>query len=241
MTIYTLYVKTHKQTGLKYLGQTLKDPITYKGSGVVWNEHLKKFGDDIETEILFQTSDKDERNYWGRYYSALYKVTTAVDDFGDRIWANMIPETGGGGGHLSGDENCMKNPKIKQKHLLSVRTPEYKNIISKSSIKSMANPVTKKKHSESLSKTYEDPSLRQLMSKIATESSVERLKDGSHNLLGSNNHRYDSQIYNFINDDGRKVSMTKSEFQKTFSLVSSNVSRLVSGDRKSHRGWKLSV
>lgn len=30
MPIY-LYVKTHRKTGLKYFGKTVKDPLTYKG------------------------------------------------------------------------------------------------------------------------------------------------------------------------------------------------------------------
>lgn len=103
MTIYSLYVKTHRKTGLKYLGQTSQDPFKYPGSGVDWGAHLKEFGNDVHTDILLQTTDKSERNRLGRYYSALWHVVTAADDFGNKIWANRIPETGGGGGtHLVG-------------------------------------------------------------------------------------------------------------------------------------------
>lgn len=98
MTIYTLYVKTHRKTGLKYLGQTSQDPFKYLGSGVDWGSHLKEFGNEVDTEILLQTSDREERNRLGRYYSALWHVVTAADDFGNKIWANRIPETGGGSG-----------------------------------------------------------------------------------------------------------------------------------------------
>jgi hypothetical protein len=96
MIIYTLYVKTHRKTGLKYLGQTSQDPFKYLGSGTDWVLHLEKFGNDIHTEIILQTTDKDERNRQGRYYSTLWHITTAADDFGNKIWANRIPETGGG-------------------------------------------------------------------------------------------------------------------------------------------------
>jgi hypothetical protein len=42
MTIY-LYVKTHNNTGMKYLGKTTKpDPHKYPGSGKRWTRHLKK-------------------------------------------------------------------------------------------------------------------------------------------------------------------------------------------------------
>jgi hypothetical protein len=113
MTIYTLYVKTHRKTGLKYLGQTSQDPFKYSGSGVDWKDHLNQFGKDIHTEIIFQTTDKEERNRQGRYYSKLWNVVNSADDFGNKIWANKIPETGGGG--LYGEDSPWKNPEMKKK------------------------------------------------------------------------------------------------------------------------------
>lgn len=98
MTIYTLYIKTHRKTGLKYFGQTKQDPYSYPGSGVDWTTHINDYGRDIHTEILLQTSDKTERNYWGRYYSKLWNIVGAMDNYGNKIWANRIPETGGGTG-----------------------------------------------------------------------------------------------------------------------------------------------
>ena len=50
--IYYLYVKTHNQTGLKYLGQTQRDPYKYKGSGLYWKSHLKEHGNNIKTELI---------------------------------------------------------------------------------------------------------------------------------------------------------------------------------------------
>ena len=95
MTIYYLYVKTHKITGLKYLGQTKKEPILYKGSGLDWLAHLRIHGYNVDTEVLLETTNKQERNEWGRYYSTEWNIVNAQDDFGNKIWANRIPETGG--------------------------------------------------------------------------------------------------------------------------------------------------
>ena len=39
---YYLYVKT-SPLGLKYLGKTTKNPITYIGSGKLQNRHIKKY------------------------------------------------------------------------------------------------------------------------------------------------------------------------------------------------------
>lgn len=97
MTIYYLYVKTHNITGLKYLGKTSrKNPYSYPGSGKDWKQHLKKYGNLVTTEILHKCNSQREVGELGRYYSALWRVTTAMDDYGNKIWANIIPETGGG-------------------------------------------------------------------------------------------------------------------------------------------------
>lgn len=115
MTIYTLYIKTHKKTGLKYFGQTKTNPFSYNGSGSDWKKHIAKYGEDIHTEILFQTASKDERNNLGRYYSTLWNIVGAMDDFGNKIWANKIPETGGGAGNPAGNVTYWPNPdQIKQ-------------------------------------------------------------------------------------------------------------------------------
>ncbi len=91
MTIY-LYVKTHKITGLKYLGQTrAKDPHKYTGSGVYWKLHLDKHGVDYTTEILRECQSKEELKEWGIYYSNLWDVVESDD------WANLKVEQGDGG------------------------------------------------------------------------------------------------------------------------------------------------
>lgn len=113
MTIYYLMIKTHNITGLKYLCQTSKqDPFTYCGSGKDWRIHLNKFGYTVRTEILAKCFSKEELNVQGRYYSNLYKVTTAVDDYGCRIWANRIPETGGGGPPSDKTKEKLRNSQL---------------------------------------------------------------------------------------------------------------------------------
>lgn len=96
MTIYRLYVKTHNQTGLKYLGQTIKEnPHEYPGSGTRWINHLKKHGYDYTTEILLETNSKEELSEKGLFYSELWDVVNNTN------WANLKPETGPGGGVIS--------------------------------------------------------------------------------------------------------------------------------------------
>ena len=96
MTIYYLYVKTHKITGLKYLGQTTRNPQRYRGSGVDWTKHLTEFGAAHSTEVIKECSSRKELTFWGRHYSLKWNIVAGMDDFGNKIWANRIPESGGG-------------------------------------------------------------------------------------------------------------------------------------------------
>jgi hypothetical protein len=98
-TIY-LYVKTHNITGLKYLGKTVKNPFKYNGSGTYWLRHIQKHGNNVSTQILFETDDHIEFEKIGIYYSNLYNIVESEE------WANMTIENGKGG-TLSGEKNGM--------------------------------------------------------------------------------------------------------------------------------------
>jgi hypothetical protein len=142
MTIYTLYIKTHKKTNLRYLGQTSKDPLKYHGSGIEWLTHLKRFGKDIDTEIILQTTSRKDLSYWGRHFSKIWNIVNSQDDFGNKIWANKIPETGGGGmiGIKQSTETIQKRV---SKTIGKKRSEEFRK-----KIKGEGNPFYKKTHSE---------------------------------------------------------------------------------------------
>jgi hypothetical protein len=86
-----LYLKTHRVTGLKYLGKTTQDPYKYKGSGLRWTRHLAKHGNDVSTLILFESEDTQQIKNQGQYYSNLWNVVN------DQSFANLCPEAGDGG------------------------------------------------------------------------------------------------------------------------------------------------
>ena len=121
MNIY-LCVKTHEKTNLKYLCKTTSStPHLYSGSGKVWKEHLKEHGPCHSTEIIKICTSREELSYWGRYYSKLWRVVTAADDFGNKIWANLIPETGGGPGWKKGVLSHTKTPEFRKQRSESQR------------------------------------------------------------------------------------------------------------------------
>jgi hypothetical protein len=86
---YKLLKKTHLITGLKYLCITKRDDYDiYKGSGVYWRNHLKKYGSDIETELLYETDSLEDLERISLDYSALWDIVESDE------WANLIPESG---------------------------------------------------------------------------------------------------------------------------------------------------
>jgi hypothetical protein len=91
-----LYLKTHNKTGKKYLGQTTRDPYTYKGSGTLWNKHLDKHGNDVTTQVLFESSDAKLFQKTALEYSKKFNVVN------NREFLNLIDEDGG---NLGGTAN----------------------------------------------------------------------------------------------------------------------------------------
>lgn len=101
-----LYLKTHNKTGLKYLGKTVQDPFSYKGSGKRWTRHLQKHGNDVTTTILLETENMDELKSEGLRYSTLWDVVN------NSKFANIIPESGDGG-NTSDSENYIRAIKLR--------------------------------------------------------------------------------------------------------------------------------
>lgn len=89
--MFCLYVKTHNVTGLKYLGQTKRNPFKYDGSGKYWKSHLNKHGKNVSTTILLSTESKEELSETGLFFSNLWNIVESDE------WANLKPEEGDGG------------------------------------------------------------------------------------------------------------------------------------------------
>ncbi len=89
----TLYIKTHNKTGLKYFGKTIQDPYKYKGSGVRWKKHIKKYGYDVNTEIFAQfENETDELSEVALMFSEHNDIVNSDE------WANLMEENGLDGG-----------------------------------------------------------------------------------------------------------------------------------------------
>lgn len=97
-----LYVKTHNITGLKYFGKTVnKHPVTYRGSGVRWLNHINYHGNDVTTEIIGYYTDEIECTNAAITFSTVNNIVESSD------WANLEIENGTDGGFVgcTGEKN----------------------------------------------------------------------------------------------------------------------------------------
>ena len=84
-----LYIKQHNKTGLKYFGKTSgKNPKKYKGSGIRWNKHLKKYGNDVSTIWCELFINKEELIEFAINFSINNNIVNSKE------WANLKIENG---------------------------------------------------------------------------------------------------------------------------------------------------
>jgi hypothetical protein len=246
-TIYTLMIKTHCKTGLKYLCQTTRDPFKYNGSGVDWTPHLREYGTEHETEILLQTEIWQEMADTGRYYSAYYNIVTGCDDFGNKIWANRIIECGGGGGASCGDSNPMKDEENKKKirgDKNGMTKPEAKEKISGSKHYSKQPD-----YKDELFGGIHPSTLPEVMAKKSGDNHYSKRPDYKDELFGGiqptppsgkNHYLHDDTIHTWYHKDtGQILKMTQNEFVRTHAVLQPNVSKMLHGQRKSVSGWRV--
>lgn len=165
MHIYYLYIKYCSHCDLRYLGQTIRDPFKYKGSGTRWKKHIKKHNASIHTEVIGIYDTKELLAEAGIFYSKLYNVAT------DNRWANLVEESGGGftflntldGYRLKIAEGCRKrsqNPEYIQALKDRWKCPEFRQKMAQANSAKKRGPEYKAKLSEASKKKWQDPEFR---------------------------------------------------------------------------------
>ena len=100
-----LYLKKHNQTGLMYFGKTVRNPESYAGSGVYWNRHLEKHGNDISTVWTKPFTDKKELVKYALDYSKKHNIVESSN------YANLKDEDG----LMDGDTGLTEQGRMKIK------------------------------------------------------------------------------------------------------------------------------
>jgi hypothetical protein len=217
MIIYYLYVKTHKITGLKYLGQTTQDPFKYSGSGIYWKRHLKIHGIDHHTEIIQQCYIKSAIKEWGLYYSNLWSVVES------NKWANLKPESGDGG---TGCPGYKHTPEM-IKHMSDIR---------------IGVPLTES-HKASMSKarmgfkwgTHTEETKERIRNQSHSDEYIQFLKTSR---VGNGNPRADKTIYTFVHDSGITETCTRSDLRIKYNLNKNHMGTIITARGKSN-GWSV--
>lgn len=91
-------IKTHDITKMKYLCYTQSSGETYdsyKGSGKLWKNHLKKYGDNITTELIYETDNYEDFKSVAKQKSIEFDIVNSSE------WANLKLEEGDGGDTVS--------------------------------------------------------------------------------------------------------------------------------------------
>lgn len=171
LKIFYLYVKTHAVTGLKYLGQTTKNPTSYRGSGVYWCNHLKTHGTAHTTEVLRECKTPDELSEWGIYYSRLWNVVNSD------VWANLKEEAG-----VGGVMGVIARKKLSNKKKGSKLSKETKKKMSSSHIGKTLSEETRQKIGQShtgkvISKEQKETLSRLNTGKPKSESAKKKLSN----------------------------------------------------------------
>ncbi len=90
-----LYLHTHKINGLKYLGFTSnlkRRGYEYKNDNSMWGAHLRKYGEDYTTEILYEGDNQELLSNHAIAYSLVHKI------WDNSEYANLELENGLNGG-----------------------------------------------------------------------------------------------------------------------------------------------
>jgi hypothetical protein len=222
MNTYTLYVKTHNKTGLKYLGQTSRDAFTYAGSGVDWLKHLEMFGNDVETEIIVQTDSREERNQWGRYYSKLWNIVNGADDYGNKIWANKMPETGGGPGRTSESARTQALSAINDGTHIFVRDNPSPKRVADNTHNFIGGEIQKK--------MVADGTHHLLSGEIQKLANAKRIADGTHNWQGKehNQRMIDNGTHNFLGSSQNKKMLADGSHPSQIKMTCEHCNKTVS-------------
>lgn len=153
---HKLMIKTHLTTKLKYLCYTTKDGIEYQkynGSGKKWKNHLKQHGNNIHTELIFETEDYIE------FKKFAIKKSIELNIVDSKEWANLKIEEGDGGDTVS-NKQWITNGEL-EKYILKIdeipvgwykgrsnkcvfKNPEKQKIYAKSQSFELRSSISKK-------------------------------------------------------------------------------------------------
>jgi hypothetical protein len=77
------------------------------------------------------------------------------------------------------------------------------------------------------------------LSGLGRKRSIDSIAKQVAKISGSNSYRYNKEIYQFVNSSGIIENCTFFDLRTKYKLTSANLSKVVSGERTSHKGWTI--
>lgn len=240
----TIYKVTNIINNKSYIGQTTRfnrrkmehirssNKSIYKDYNWPFHKAIRKYGDtNFVWDIIYSGScNSDLLNELEMLFIDLYET------YKKGYNANY------GGGSNRG---CIRSEETKKK--LSEINKGKK--LSSETIKKIVLKTTGKKRSIefklNLSRLHkgksisEDARKKMSLSKIGKKRSPESIEKTRQGNKGKNNYRYDHTIYKFYHSIYGYNIMTRREFIEKHNFHHGKVGDLITGKRKTHKGWKL--
>jgi hypothetical protein len=164
-----LYIK--ELAGIKYFGKTLRDPYKYTGSGVIWNDRIKKYGKDQIKTIWVSEWFYDPASIqdYALSFSRDNQIVESLE------WANLRAENGIDGG-------IFVNPGYKGSGIKSAETKRKMGISAGGTKESIAKGnATKRQNGIDITRQLNTEEARtkskQTCNKLADREIVKQLRD----------------------------------------------------------------
>jgi hypothetical protein len=214
---YTYFIQWTK-TGMKYYGVRYSKNchpddlwITYFTSSKYVKDYIIKHGDPDLVEVR-KTFCGDGRVQSARIWE--YKVLKRINAVKRIDFLNKTDNKSIG----------LHDPAVKERQRLAIiaaiSTPEFKKKHSAATKAAMSRPDVKEKHREAVTAAQRRPE--------------ERAKRS-----GANSPRFDHTIYEFRHTDGTIEKALRSELATKYNLGSGPLSLIISGNRKTYKGWSV--
>jgi len=234
-----IYIITNKTSGKKYLGRKFfhvhqkkkrvrESPWrSYTGSCKPLNADIKELGKSNFTFEIFRLyKTRGGLSYFETYHLAVNDVLTQRDEAGERTWYN----------------NCIGAVKWITPFEASEAT-RFK--MSESHTKRYEDPEERLKTGASIKAALRDPEVLAAGCKARSDSLKNpevraKISEGlKGKTAGMKHYRADVTIYDFKHKDGRTVSATRIALCDTYELQPSNLTNVINGKAKTHKGWSL--
>lgn len=165
---------------------------------------------------------------------------------------------------MSGENNPSKKPTSRKKASVRMKkqwkNENFRELCIEKTYRQWEDTEFQKINSERLSKLWENPEFVKKMSNTMSERNIELWKDTEFYKImsdkrkkmwqsseyrekqtGRNHPNFDHKFYTFVHKSGIFETSNRYDFIKKYCLGSDEISRLISGKRKSCHGWSLFI